>query len=95
MGELAGLFGVERAGITGLIDRVERRGLVERTTVPGDRRALRAQLTAAGHRAAVTVHGQVCAELEALSAGLPPAEKERFQHSVALIAAPAGHLPAR
>jgi DNA-binding MarR family transcriptional regulator len=65
MAELAGLLGIDKAGITGLVDRIERRGLAGRTRVPGDRRALRVRLTAAGQRAAVAVHDQVCAELDA------------------------------
>jgi DNA-binding MarR family transcriptional regulator len=85
MAELAVLLGVERAGITGLVDRVERRGLVERTEVPGDRRALRARLTAAGERAAVAVHDQVCTRLDALTAGLAPAERECFRRGIAAV----------
>jgi DNA-binding MarR family transcriptional regulator len=86
MGELAGLLGIDKAGVTGLVDRVERRGLAERTAVPGDRRALRVQLTEAGQRAAVAVHELICAELDALTAGLAPADRERFRSTVALIA---------
>ncbi len=40
MAELARCFEVEKAALTGLIDRAERRGLVKRSPVPGDRRAL-------------------------------------------------------
>jgi DNA-binding MarR family transcriptional regulator len=45
MTELARCCGVEKAALTGLVDRAERRGLAERTPVPGDRRALRVTLT--------------------------------------------------
>lgn len=41
MAELAQLFGVEKAALTVLVDRAERRGLARRVAVPGDRRALR------------------------------------------------------
>ena len=37
MTELARCCGVERAALTGLVDRAERRGLAERAPVPGDR----------------------------------------------------------
>ena len=40
MAELAHCFGVEKAVLTGLMDRAERRGLAQRSPVPGDRRAL-------------------------------------------------------
>ena len=50
MSELAGLLGVEKAAMTGLIDRVERHGLVQRVAVPADRRACRIDLTPAGEK---------------------------------------------
>jgi DNA-binding MarR family transcriptional regulator len=85
MAELAGLLGIDKAGVTGLVDRVERRGLAERTAVPGDRRALAVRLTADGQRTAVAVHELICAELNALAAGLVPADRERFRCTIALI----------
>jgi DNA-binding MarR family transcriptional regulator len=39
---------MHRSNVTGLVDRLEKRGLVERNTVPGDRRAYRVALTRAG-----------------------------------------------
>ncbi len=95
MVELAGLLGVEKAAITGLVDRVERRGLAERTVVPGDRRAWRVAVTEPGRRAAAAFHGEVSAELDKIAAALPLAERERFGRSLARIidacdAAPAG-----
>jgi DNA-binding MarR family transcriptional regulator len=87
MAELAGLLGIDKAGVTGLVDRVERRGLAERTAVPGDRRALRVRLTADGQRTAVAVHDLICAELDALTAGLAPADRERFRCTIALMVA--------
>ncbi len=50
---LARLLDLEKSSVTGLVDRAERRGLVQRTTTPDDRRAVRVALTAAG-RAVVT-----------------------------------------
>ena len=51
MSELAGLLGIEKAALTGLADRAERRGLIARTAVPGDRRALSVALTPEGRDA--------------------------------------------
>src|SRR5947207_15853285 len=48
MSELAGLLGIERAALTGLADRAERRGMVARTAVPGDRRAVSVALPPGG-----------------------------------------------
>jgi DNA-binding MarR family transcriptional regulator len=46
---LAEKTGVTRATISGLLDGLERDGLIERRTDPDDRRLIRVQLTAAGH----------------------------------------------
>lgn len=45
MADLAQCFAVEKAALTGLVDRVDRRGLAKRTPVPADRRALHVKLT--------------------------------------------------
>lgn len=51
MQELAGRVLLSKSGLTRLIDRMERDGLVERSACPSDRRGTFAQLTAAGrHR---------------------------------------------
>jgi DNA-binding MarR family transcriptional regulator len=87
MAELAGILGVEKAALTGLVDRVERRGLAERTAVPGDRRALRVTLTGAGRQAAAAFHHAVSAELDGLAAALPTAERARFGASLSRLTA--------
>jgi DNA-binding MarR family transcriptional regulator len=45
MNELARLLQLDKSSITGLIDRAERRGLVERVPSPSDRRAVLVSLT--------------------------------------------------
>jgi DNA-binding MarR family transcriptional regulator len=85
MAELAGLLGIDKAGVTGLADRVERLGLARRTAVPGDRRALRIGLTPDGERVAVAVHDLICAEVGALADGLPPADREHLRSTIALM----------
>lgn len=87
MAELAQCFGVEKAALTGLVDRVERRGLAKRTPVHGDRRALHVTLTDAGQRAAAAFHGEVTAELERLLASLAPPDREPFRRAMAAIIA--------
>ena len=79
MAELARCFGVEKAALTGLIDRAERRGLAKRSPVPGDRRALRVTLTDAGARAEEGFHAEVTAELNHLLSSLPSHEREHFR----------------
>jgi DNA-binding MarR family transcriptional regulator len=87
MAELARCFGVEKAALTGLVDRVERRGLAKRTPVPGDRRALQVTLTDAGQRAGVAFHGEVTAALSQLVATLSPDDREQFRAATARIIA--------
>jgi DNA-binding MarR family transcriptional regulator len=87
MAELAQCFGVEKAALTGLMDRAERRGLARRSSVPGDRRALQATLTDAGHRAAVAFHAEVNAELGNLITPLTPDDREQFRCSMARVLA--------
>jgi DNA-binding MarR family transcriptional regulator len=93
MAELAGLLGVEKAALTGLMDRVERRELARRGPVPGDRRAFHVTLTAGGRAAASAFHEEMTAQLRALAASLGPEEGERFRRSLAEIVASAGPAP--
>jgi DNA-binding MarR family transcriptional regulator len=94
MTELAHCFGVEKAALTGLVDRAERRGLVTRSPVPGDRRALRVRLTDTGRRAAAAFHAEAAAELIHLASPLPPDDREHFRTAIAkLIAAAQRTIP--
>jgi DNA-binding MarR family transcriptional regulator len=87
MAELAHCFGVEKAALTGLMDRAERRGLAQRSPVPGDRRALQVTLTDAGQRAAAAFHAEVGAELGRLVSSLAPRDREHFRSTMAEIIA--------
>jgi DNA-binding MarR family transcriptional regulator len=87
MAELAQCFGVERAALTGLMDRAERRGLAQRSAVPGDRRALQVTLTDAGREAAIAFHAAVRTELDRLISPLAPADREHFRTTMAGILA--------
>ncbi len=48
MGQLAEDLDVSVASVTGIVDRMERRGLVERERGTGDRRVIMVDLTEAG-----------------------------------------------
>jgi DNA-binding MarR family transcriptional regulator len=87
MAELAGCLGVEKAALTGLMDRAERRGLARRSPVPGDRRALRVTLTDAGRQAAAAFHADVNQELDGLVAALGTRDREHFGTALAEILA--------
>ena len=85
MAELAREFGVEKAALTGLVDRAERHGMVERRAVPGDRRAVSVALTPAGLRTATRFHADVTAELGQLTTSLTAAERARFRMALTTI----------
>jgi DNA-binding MarR family transcriptional regulator len=85
MAGLAREFGVEKAALTGLVDRAERRGLVERRAVPGDRRAVSVTLTPAGVRTAGEFHAAVTAELGQLTAPLTAEGRASFRVALATI----------
>jgi DNA-binding MarR family transcriptional regulator len=87
MAELAQHFGVEKAALTGLMDRAERRGLARRSPVPGDRRALQVTLTDAGHRAADSFHAEIGTELNRIISSLAPQDREHFRATMAEIIA--------
>lgn len=71
--ELSRMMLVNRPNVTGLIDRLEKIGLVRRAAVPGDRRSNRIVLTEAGERKVLEVdavyHGQVHSIMAPLDAG--------------------------
>jgi DNA-binding MarR family transcriptional regulator len=90
MAELAQHFGVEKAALTGLMDRAERRGLARRAPVPGDRRALQVTLTDAGHQAAAAFHAELGAQLSGLISSLAPQDREHFRSTVVEIIARRG-----
>jgi MarR family transcriptional regulator, lower aerobic nicotinate degradation pathway regulator len=75
MGELAGLLGLDKSSVSGLVDRAERRGLVTRTSSPSDRRAVRVQLTDGAREIAAAVEAGFSAEVTALLAHLPAARR--------------------
>jgi DNA-binding MarR family transcriptional regulator len=73
--ELADAVKVSRATITGLVDGLERSGLIERRATPGDRRSVKIKLTAAGRKFLDSVMPERCRRISALMADL--SEKER------------------
>lgn len=82
MSGLADLLGGSMSGITGIVDRMEERGLVERQRVPGDRRVVQVQPTLAGE-ALVDEVEIVRSELaRAVLERLDPAQLERLAAAI-------------
>ena len=73
-GELARLWQVTPAVITGIVDRLERRGLVRREPVPEDRRRLCLALTSTGQQASEAVAWALTGDLAAQLATATPNE---------------------
>ena len=65
MTELSTTLHLERSSLSGLVDRVERRGYVVRVRDDSDRRAYRAALTGPGNQLAHSVRAAVVARLHA------------------------------
>jgi DNA-binding MarR family transcriptional regulator len=87
MAELAQRFGVEKAALTGLVDRAERRGFVSRSPAAGDRRALDVTLTNSGRRAATAFHADASAELDQLLSPLAPSDRGNLRTALGTIIA--------
>jgi DNA-binding MarR family transcriptional regulator len=64
---------VNRSNVTGLVDRMERDGLVTRGGDPEDRRVKRVRMTAAGARLLATAEQAYAARTREVVAGLTPA----------------------
>jgi DNA-binding MarR family transcriptional regulator len=75
---LAGLIAYDRTTITGVIDRLERKGLVTRTVNGSDRRARELRTTAAGTDLLLQIQPAVDAAQDVLLSGLSPSEAERL-----------------
>jgi DNA-binding MarR family transcriptional regulator len=69
--ELGAAVGARAATLTGILDRLEGRGLISRSAKPGDRRAVHIQLTKDGKRSARVIE-RALSDLEKHAlAGLP------------------------
>ncbi|MEU4190861.1 MarR family transcriptional regulator [Kribbella sp. NPDC026611] len=75
MTDLSHILGIERSSLTSMVDRLERRSLVARTTHPTDRRACRIELTPTGETLANECHARVVARIDDLTSTLPPATR--------------------
>ncbi|MEN3535047.1 MarR family transcriptional regulator [Microbispora sp. ZYX-F-249] len=76
MSELGAMLGLAKSSLTGLVDRSERNGLVERGPDPRDSRAVRVSLTRQGAKLADGFYAETCRRVERLTEGLTPAERD-------------------
>jgi len=68
--------------MTAAVDRLEEKGLIQRTATAGDRRAKVLKLTAAGKRVTEAAFRRHAAELESAMTVLSPAEKQELHASL-------------
>ena len=76
--ELARILGLEKSSLTGLVERAERRGLVQRTTIPADRRAVRVVLTQSGRDLVNAAAQDVRCQIETLAEGLTDTDRRQL-----------------
>ncbi len=88
MGELARQLGVAKNALSGLVDRIERRGLVQRETLQRDRRAVTLSTTALGKEIVSALYADVADRMPDSAGALPADERRRLADSIARITAP-------
>ena len=92
MNELARILGLDKSSVTGLVERAERRGLVERAPSPADRRAVLVRLTGEGRTLVSAAAGLFSADVTALLGHLPARDRAALSRLVSrlLVAHAAG-----
>jgi DNA-binding MarR family transcriptional regulator len=75
MGELGAVLGLAKSSLTGLVDRTERNGLVQRKPDTHDMRAVRIELTPRGRSLAEAFYEETCRRIELLPTGLDAVER--------------------
>lgn len=79
---LAGEIGIDRANATGVLTRLEKRGLIRRQADPGDQRVKQCDLTAAGRRLTRRMSAAVERCHRRTIAALPARERRAFMASL-------------
>jgi DNA-binding MarR family transcriptional regulator len=79
MSAVAEHLGIEKSSMSGLVERSERRGLVERAPGATDGRVVEVGLTAAGDELAAALNARVAGLLEPALAGLDAGEREQLR----------------
>jgi DNA-binding MarR family transcriptional regulator len=83
---------MHRSNVTGLVDRLEKRGLVKRRDAAGDRRAYRVVLTPAGRKLLAEIYPHYRAAAEAAWNGLSTTEIARVTAALDKVVRNTGQL---
>jgi DNA-binding MarR family transcriptional regulator len=86
IGGLHAAFAHRRSTLTGILDRLEARGLVRRGPNPDDRRSFMVALTTKGRALAAAVHGRLAALERAVARQVTPAQIAGFEAVVERLA---------
>jgi DNA-binding MarR family transcriptional regulator len=78
---------VNRSNITGLVDRMEKAGLVRRISDPGDRRVNQVQMTEQGSRVLEQAHRAYFSRIEEIMAGLSDARQKSLSEMLVKVRA--------
>ncbi|TLM99237.1 MAG: MarR family transcriptional regulator [Actinobacteria bacterium] len=87
MSDLAECAQTSQASLTGIVDRLEERGLVERVRSEEDRRVVHVALTAIGRDELQAKHARMLQRLEDVLSPLDPTERREFARLIARITA--------
>jgi DNA-binding MarR family transcriptional regulator len=85
--ELAQFLSLEKSSVTGLVDRAEARGLVERTRGAGDGRAVHVRMTAHGLELAAQFVARLEPRILELVSALPARERAQLVKSASRVIA--------
>jgi DNA-binding MarR family transcriptional regulator len=78
MQELARHLKLDKSSVTGLIDRAEQRGLVQRSTTPQDGRVIRVSSTALGQQLAAQGAAEISRQVAGILRALPGQDQTRL-----------------
>jgi DNA-binding MarR family transcriptional regulator len=85
MNALGRHLGLDKSSVSGLVDRAQRRGLVDRTVSATDRRAFEVSITDTGRQLVDQAAAGFTARIEALVAGLPDTDRKLLSQLAARI----------
>ncbi|WP_133150703.1 MarR family winged helix-turn-helix transcriptional regulator [Frankia canadensis] len=85
MGEISTMLRLDKSSITGLVERIERRGYLVRAMSPIDRRAITVSLTAAGKELTDAFYADVSQRLADLAGQLPAEDSDHLTRAATLL----------
>jgi DNA-binding MarR family transcriptional regulator len=85
MNALGRYLGLDKSSVSGLVDRAQRRGLVDRAVSATDRRVFQVSITGTGRQLVEQVAAGFTARIEMLVAGLPETDRKLLSQLAARI----------